>query len=84
MSEILPRDPASRDAPLRSDIRRLGNLLGNVLREQAGIELFETEERIRNLSKDLRQAFSLEQEAEIGRLTETGMSAKVFRENARR
>src|SRR5512137_2131189 len=70
MSENTLRDPSAGDAPLRSDIRRLGNLLGNVLREQAGSVLFETEERIRNLSKDLRQTFSLGREAEMARLTE--------------
>ena len=70
MSENTLRDPSAGDAPLRGDIRRLGNLLGNVIREQAGSALFETEERIRNLSKDLRQTFSLEREAEMACLTE--------------
>jgi len=63
---ITPLDPAARDLPLRRDIRRLGNLLGQVLREQGGPALFDTEEEIRNLTKDLRQAFSLEKEAAIG------------------
>ena len=70
MSERALRDTAHGDVPLRGDIRRLGNLLGEILREQGGSELFETEERIRNLSKDLRQAFSLEREGEMARLTE--------------
>ncbi|HEX7548942.1 MAG TPA: phosphoenolpyruvate carboxylase, partial [Candidatus Methylomirabilis sp.] len=70
MDTITPLDPAARDLPLRRDIRRLGNLLGQVLREQGGLALFDTEEEIRNLTKDLRQAFSLEKEAAIARLTE--------------
>ncbi|HEX7512714.1 MAG TPA: phosphoenolpyruvate carboxylase, partial [Candidatus Methylomirabilis sp.] len=70
MDTITPLDPTDRDLPLRRDIRRLGNLLGQVLREQGGLALFATEEEIRNLTKDLRQAFSLEKEAAIARLTE--------------
>jgi phosphoenolpyruvate carboxylase len=68
--EIRLLDPAARDVPLRRDVRRLGNLLGCVLREQAGSVLFEKEEEIRNLTKDLRRAFSLEGEAAIARITE--------------
>ncbi|HYL80409.1 MAG TPA: phosphoenolpyruvate carboxylase, partial [Candidatus Acidoferrum sp.] len=70
MYEITLLDPAARDVPLRRDVRRLGNLLGCVLREQAGLPLFEKEEEIRNLTKDLRQAFSLEGEAAVARITE--------------
>jgi phosphoenolpyruvate carboxylase len=68
--EIRLLDPATRDVPLRGDVRRLGNLLGRVLREQAGPALFEIEEEIRSLTKDLRQAFSLEGEAAMARITE--------------
>lgn len=70
MYEIRLLDPAERDVPLRRDIRRLGNLLGCVLREQAGLPLFEKEEEIRNLTKDLRQAFSLDRQAAMARITE--------------
>jgi phosphoenolpyruvate carboxylase len=38
-------------APLREDVRRLGELLGMVLSEQGGPQLLETVEKIRNLSK---------------------------------
>lgn len=44
----------SNDAPLRNNIRQLGRLLGEVLREQGGDELFWTVESIRTLSKDAR------------------------------
>jgi phosphoenolpyruvate carboxylase len=39
---------------LSSIIRMLGDLLGDVIREQAGAELFALEERMRTLAKDLR------------------------------
>jgi phosphoenolpyruvate carboxylase len=68
--EVKLLDPAARDVPLRRDIRLLGNLLGRVLLEQAGQALFDTEEQIRSLTKDLRRSFSLEGEAAMARLTE--------------
>jgi phosphoenolpyruvate carboxylase len=68
--EISLRDPAARDVPLRRDIRRLGNLLGRVLEEQAGPAVYGLEERIRTLTKDLRQGFSLARERAMAELTE--------------
>jgi phosphoenolpyruvate carboxylase len=41
-------------APLREDIRQLGQLLGETLREQGGEELFWTVESIRSLAKEAR------------------------------
>jgi phosphoenolpyruvate carboxylase len=38
--------------PLRDDVRLLGELLGETLREQEGASLFETVERVRALSKE--------------------------------
>src|SRR5215211_2324028 len=43
-----------KDEPLRRDINLLGRVLGQVLIEQEGEELFETEEEIRLLCKRLR------------------------------
>ncbi len=50
LAELTARssDPA-KDAPLRRDVRSLGILLGRVLVEQAGTELFDTVERLRRL-----------------------------------
>lgn len=70
MYEIKLLEPPARDVPLRRDVRRLGNLLGYVLLEQAGRPLFDKEEEIRNLSKELRRDFSLEGEATMARITE--------------
>jgi phosphoenolpyruvate carboxylase len=41
--------------PLRNDVRLLGNLLGETLRQQEGVPLYETVERVRSLSKRARQ-----------------------------
>ena len=41
--------------PLSQDIHLLGDALGRVIRRQAGIELFEQEERIRALTKVRRR-----------------------------
>ena len=46
---------AEADAPLRRDVRLLGDVLGKVLVEQEGDELFEAEERIRLRSRDARE-----------------------------
>jgi phosphoenolpyruvate carboxylase len=45
---------AGADAPLRRDIRLLGTVLGTVLVEQEGADVFEAEERIRLLARDAR------------------------------
>ncbi|MCC5857236.1 MAG: phosphoenolpyruvate carboxylase [Ectothiorhodospiraceae bacterium] len=42
------------DLPLRENIRQLGDLLGQTLREQGGDSLFRIVEEIRNLAKDAR------------------------------
>ncbi len=70
MNEVSRLDPAAQDDPLRRDVRRLGNFLGCVLREQAALAIFEKEGEIRNPTKDLRRSFSLEREAAAARITE--------------
>jgi phosphoenolpyruvate carboxylase len=40
----------SKDLPLREDIRLLGRLLGDTIREQEGAELYEAMERLRQMS----------------------------------
>ncbi len=46
-----------KDLPLRADVRKLGEILGGCIKRHGGQELFETEERIRALSKSLRRGF---------------------------
>jgi phosphoenolpyruvate carboxylase len=50
---------------IRADIRLLGNILGDVIRQQAGTEVFELEERIRSLAKTRRAANDPAVEAEL-------------------
>jgi phosphoenolpyruvate carboxylase len=56
LAELEASDFDSKQAPLRRDIRSLGALLGQVLREQAGDELFEKVEALRRASIARREA----------------------------
>ena len=72
----------STDAPLRRDIRRLGDLLGLVLVEQEGEELLAEEERIRQLSREARERHSASSRAELGeavRRLDLERQAKILR-----
>ena len=57
-------DAAHKNRPLVEDIRLLGRLLGDVIREQEGKEAFELIERVRRLSV----AYRLKQDASAGRV----------------
>ena len=48
--EFSDKDFSDKDLPLREDIRLLGRLLGDTVREQEGAAVFETVERIRQTS----------------------------------
>lgn len=52
------RKNGTGDSALRQDIRELGNLLGDVIREQWGDEFFELVERVRLGSRSIRSAES--------------------------
>jgi phosphoenolpyruvate carboxylase len=54
-SSIQPNPAPDKDAPLFADIRLLGRLLGEVIRDQEGAEVFNIIERIRLLSIRLRR-----------------------------
>jgi phosphoenolpyruvate carboxylase len=51
----LSKTTASKDQPLVNDIRLLGRLLGQVIREHEGPEAFDLVERIRKLSVAYRR-----------------------------
>src|SRR5947209_17169250 len=60
------------EAGLRAEIRLLGQLLGETLREHEGVALYELEESIRLRTKELRQRYDAGEEvalvAELGRI----------------
>lgn len=66
--EQTQRSRRAKDAPLRADIRRLGDLLGDTLKKLGGQRLFETEEHVRLLCKRLRAMPSLADERRLKRL----------------
>ena len=57
-------DAAAKNGPLVDDIRLLGRILGDVIREQEGHEAFELIERVRQLSV----AYRLKKDASAGRV----------------
>ena len=56
LAELEARSGELKQVPLRRDVRSLGALLGQVLREQAGVELFETVEGLRRIAIARREA----------------------------
>ncbi len=63
-AEAEASDAAAKNKPLMEDIRLLGRLLGDVIREQEGKEAFELIERVRQLSV----AYRLKKDASAGRV----------------
>ncbi len=57
-------DAAAKNKPLVEDIRLLGRILGDVIREQEGQDAFELIERVRQLSV----AYRLKADASAGRV----------------
>jgi phosphoenolpyruvate carboxylase len=49
-------DAREKEAPLRRDVRSLGRLLGDVIREQAGASVFEAVEELRQLTVRRRES----------------------------
>src|SRR5712664_835604 len=64
--ELTSDEPQVKEAPLRRDVRSLGRLLGEVLKEQAGETLFNSVEEIRQLAIEYRE---LEHDARQDRRT---------------
>ena len=67
-----------KDEPLRRDINLLGRMLGRILIEQEGEELFETEEEVRLLCKRLRFDYDPELDERLRRRIEA-MSVEELR-----
>ncbi|MGB5547984.1 MAG: phosphoenolpyruvate carboxylase, partial [Polyangiales bacterium] len=62
--------PAEPDEALRVDVRVLGDLLGEVLRQQAGPDVYETVERIREQGKALREPDASDRDPALAELYE--------------
>ena len=74
--------PVDRYRHLHEEVRFLGALLGEVLREQGGEELFRAVERVRHATKALRQEFDADKERELVAFLEelpTGFAVQVAR-----
>jgi phosphoenolpyruvate carboxylase len=55
LAELTTSTAELKDLPLRRDVRSLGHLLGTVIREQAGEDIFTLEEQLRQLAIRHRQ-----------------------------
>src|SRR5262245_59661884 len=58
LDELTGVPPEIKEEPLRRDVRSLGRLLGNVIREQEGEELFSIVEKLRKVSIEHRASAS--------------------------
>ncbi|MDX6437922.1 MAG: phosphoenolpyruvate carboxylase [Gaiellaceae bacterium] len=67
------------DAQLRANVRLLGDVLGQVLVEQAGEELLELEEQIRGLARDARETGDRAELKEIIRALDLDQQSAVLR-----
>jgi phosphoenolpyruvate carboxylase len=82
LAELEATDFDSKQTPLRRDIRSLGALLGQVLREQAGDELFEKVETLRRASIARREAeLAGDPEAAAARLEEARALTRAVAED---
>src|ERR1044071_3600456 len=55
LAELTSQDPDLKEAPLRRDVRSLGRLLGEVLKEQVGDKFFASVEELRLLLIEHRE-----------------------------
>jgi phosphoenolpyruvate carboxylase len=70
LAELEARTGEAKQAPLRRDIRALGTLLGEVLREQAGDALFDAVEALRRTAIARREAEAQDDRESAGKLLE--------------
>lgn len=64
----MPTRKTDSNLPLRNDIRLLGDLLGRTLKRLGGTKLFDTEEQVRALCKQMRAKPSPATERRLKRL----------------
>jgi phosphoenolpyruvate carboxylase len=78
LAELISHDGDLKEAPLRRDVRSLGRLLGEVLKEQVGIDFFNTVEDLRVLLIEHREA-SARSEAADKSVDENGLMDRAQR-----
>ena len=85
LAELEAHNSELKQAPLRRDIRSLGALLGQVLREQAGDDLFATVETLRRIAIARREAEAAGDTAEAQRRLEEaqGLTRKAAQDPQR-
>ena len=65
LRELIAAEPELKEAPLRRDVRNLGRILGEVIKEQAGQAVFDSVERLRSLSIEQRERGRIAQDASL-------------------
>ena len=65
LRELIAASGELKEAPLRRDVRNLGRILGEVIKEQAGEAVFDSVERLRNLSIDSREKGRIAQDSSL-------------------
>ncbi|MGA7827974.1 MAG: phosphoenolpyruvate carboxylase [Geobacteraceae bacterium] len=78
LAELTSCDREVKDLPLRRDVRSLGMLLGEVIREQAGPDVYAIEEELRHLSIMNRQRNNCQKETAPGSQGEEELQAKAI------
>src|SRR3954453_15107195 len=66
LAELTAQDVELKEVPLRRDVRSLGRLLGEVLKEQAGQALFDAVEELRLLAIRHRESNAGQEENGFG------------------
>jgi phosphoenolpyruvate carboxylase len=75
LAELEARTGEIKEAPLRRDVRSLGMLLGEVIREQAGERLYALEEQLRQMAIRRREADAEGRHAEAQSLMDEALAS---------
>ncbi len=79
LTDLVGEEEKGKDLPLRRDVRSLGILLGWVIREQAGGQIFDTEEQLRHLTIRHREAAEKKEGAESAAWEEAEIPERAIR-----
>ncbi|MFN8474749.1 MAG: phosphoenolpyruvate carboxylase [Anaerolineae bacterium] len=79
LEELMSDDPKLKEAPLRRDVRNLGRLLGEVMKEQAGQSLYDGVEELRLLSIRHREGNGAPHEPSVRQLDDSGRVQEIVR-----